>query len=155
MSSLASPFSHILGEQQGLLHCIGDIASCSSLEITDGGIGKKKFPIQHWSEEPSWSPHLGVASLFSLSLPYFGLFGCSLNLILSRGKVLPSFHHIFPFLLSLPFQVSQLGRGQSRWRSGRLGMGCLPKFISPRLFLYQLQQIGLRFALNAHFVDFW
>ena len=81
MSSHASPPSHILGEQQGLLHDIGDIASCPSLEITNGGIGKKMFPIQHGGGDPSWRPHLGIASLFGLPLPGFGLFGCSLNLV--------------------------------------------------------------------------
>ena len=139
MFSHASPLGHILEEQQRLLHCVNYIASCSSSEIADGGIGKERFPIQHWSREQSWRPHLGVASLFGLPLPCFGLFGCSLNLILSGGKGLPSFNHRFPFFLSFPFQVGRLGRGQSKWRSGRLGMVYLPKCISPGLFLYQLQ----------------
>ena len=137
MSPHAWPLGHILEEQQGLLHCIGDIASCSSLEIANGGIGKERFPIQHWGRKPSWRPYLGVASLFGIPLPCFGLFGCFLNLIPLRGKGLPSFHHPFPFLLSFPFQVSRLGKGQGRWRSGRLGMGCFPRCIPPGLFLYQ------------------
>ena len=44
MSPHASPPSHILREQQGLLHDIGDIASCPSLEIANGGIGEKRSP---------------------------------------------------------------------------------------------------------------
>ena len=69
MSSHASPPSHILGEQQGLLHGIGDIASCPFLEIANGGIGEKRFPIQYKGRVPSWRPHLGVTSLFDLPLP--------------------------------------------------------------------------------------
>ena len=111
MSLHASPLGHILGEQQGLLHCVGDIASCSSLEITDGGIGKERFPIQHWSEKPSQRPHLGVASLFGLRLPCFGLFGCSLNLILSGGKGLPSFNHLFPLFALSSFSSRPVGEG--------------------------------------------
>ena len=97
MSPHASPPSHVLGEQQGLLHDIDYISNCPSLEIANGGISKKRFPIQHEGGEPSWRPHLGVAFLFNLPLPCFGLFRCSLNLVPSRGKGLPSFHYPFPF----------------------------------------------------------
>ena len=97
MSPHASPPNHILRKLQGLLHGIGNVASCPSLEIANGGIGKKRFPIQHWGGEPSWRPYSGIASLFGLPLPCFGLFGCSLNLVPSRGKGFPSFHHPFPF----------------------------------------------------------
>ena len=45
MSPHVSPFSHILGEQQGLLHYIGNIANRPTLEIANEGIGKKRFPI--------------------------------------------------------------------------------------------------------------
>ena len=155
MSPHVSPLSHILREQQGLLHYIGDIANRPTLEIANEGIGKKRFPIQHWSGKPSWRPYLGVASLFGLPLPCFGLFRCFLNLIPLRRKGLPSFHHPFPFLLSFPFQVSWLGRAQGRWRSGRLWTGYLPRCIPPTLILYQFQQIGLRFALNAHLINYW
>ena len=53
MSPHALPPNRVLGEQQGLLHDIGDIASCPSLEIANGGIGEKRFPIQHGSGKPS------------------------------------------------------------------------------------------------------
>ena len=155
MSPHASPPSHILEKQQDLLHGISDIANCPSLEIANGGIGEKRFPIQHWGGEPNLRSYLKIASLFGLPLPCFGLFGCSLNLVPSRGKGLPSFHHPFPFWLSLSFQVNRLGRGQGRWRSGRLWTNYPPRCIPLGLILYQFQQTRLRFALNAHFVSYW
>ena len=45
MSPHALPSNHVLGEQQGLLHGISDISSCPSLEIANGRIGEKRFPI--------------------------------------------------------------------------------------------------------------
>ena len=97
MSPHASQLGHILGEEQSLLHHICNVASHSSLKIADRGIGKKRFPIQHWGREPGWGPYLRIASLLDFPLPRFGLFRGPLNLVLTGGKGLSSSDHLLPF----------------------------------------------------------
>ena len=39
--------SHVLGEQQSLLHYVGHIAGCPFLEVPHEGTGGQGSPIQH------------------------------------------------------------------------------------------------------------
>ena len=102
MSPHASQLSHILGEEQSLLHCVCNVASHSSLKIADRGIGKKRFPIQHWGREPGWGLHLKIASLLGSPLPHLSLFRGPLNLVLAWRKGLSSSDHLLPFWFSFP-----------------------------------------------------
>ena len=39
--------SHVMGQQQGLLHSMGHVPSLALLEILDGGITGERSSIQH------------------------------------------------------------------------------------------------------------
>ena len=55
------------------------------------------------------------------------------------GVVFTYFHHLFALLLSFPFVVDGIrSEGLGGWKGGKLGLGCLPQCVSPRLGLQQL-----------------
>ena len=100
---------HIPREQQGLLHCVGNVIDLSSLEVLDGGIGYKRGPIHHLGKEPSRRFGLRITPPLNTLLPYFSLFGRSLGLIFLGGVGFPSFHHFLAFRLPFPFVIDRLG----------------------------------------------
>ena len=79
-----------------------------------------------------------ISPLLGALLPYFGLLGHFLGLILLGGVVFPSFHHLFTLLLHFSFKVSRFKtKGLSGWRGGKLSLGYLPRRVPPRLGLQQ------------------
>ena len=148
--------SHILREQQSLLHYIGHIAGHPSLEVPDGGIGEQRSPIQNWGGGLGRRCDLGISPLFNAFLRHFGLLGHSLGLIFLGGVGFPSFHYLLTLLLPFSFKVGRFKtKGLNRWRGGKLSLGCLPKTVSPQLGLQQFLQGRPWLSLDPYLVWYW
>ena len=158
MSLHGLELGHVLGEQQSLLHRVGHIAGCPSLEVPDGGTGWKRGPIQHWGGGPGWRGDLRITPLLGAPLPHLGLLGRSLGLILLRGVGFSNFHHLLALRLHFSLQVGRFkseGQGRAGGRGGKPSLGGLPRHIPPQLGLYQFQRGGPWLTLNPHLVKYW
>ena len=131
--------SHVLKEQQSLLHCVGHVAGLPLLKVPDGGIGWQRSSIQHWSRDPRWRSDLSITPSVISRLPHSGLFGSSCELSLIGGVGFSSLHHLLTLLLPLPFVVCGIRlKRLGGWRGKRLGLSSLPRHFSPWLGLRQL-----------------
>ena len=81
--------------------------------------------------QPSFHPYWMISSacLWPVLAPPLGL-------ILLRGVGSSYFHHFLTFLLPLSLVIDGIrSEGLGGWRGGKLGCGCLPRRISPRMGL--------------------
>ena len=137
---------HVRGKQQGLLHSVGYVPNLALLEVSYGGITRKKSSIQHYGGGPSWDFHLLVippycnGSLTRRSgLHDLGLFAPPLSLGFLGWRFSSLIHHLFSLLVSLPLFVSEVKLGSLGRRKGRgFRLNCLIRRISSGLGFHQL-----------------
>ena len=99
-----------------------------------------------------WSPFLSSSLADLVCIPL----GClapplRLNLVGRLGP--PSFYHFLALVFLLPIMINRISsEGLGGWKSGKPGLGCLPRCMSPRLGFQQFLKGRPLLTLYPHFV---